>query len=398
MKHFENLFRGAIAALLLALPLGCGREAAVVTAPAPVGPPVTQIDLSVLPPEFAAAAREILTEPATEPGLPLTDAEARLLLGDNDLARRVGNLTDRATYLVLNVLKAVWQESGVLSTHGRLRLDSDRVSFHLDPFEPATAPLVVRVEGGSTYQVEVVSIDREWFFEWATAPFNMGQLWGKRAGRLVARVVVPGRLDLRIDACYAPSPRGDNQPQLYRRRLSGWVISAAEGRWDINAQSEGEASEHLHGGYVSETVTACLRNGAHRVLLCEKLDDSGYIDPMTSISYITETQRGVRFVRLGARLLALPAVERRRYFYSKYFYRVMRSAEWRMVGEFMAAGSPVAHYEFDAPPADEMAAGPGVRLAREGGTPAPAPVLNPGAYDRLEGPPMLIFPGIYTGW
>ena len=89
MKHFENLFRGAIAALLLALPLGCGREAAVVTAPAPVGPPVTQIDLSVLPPEFAAAAREILTEPATEPGLPLTDAEARLLLGDNDLARRV---------------------------------------------------------------------------------------------------------------------------------------------------------------------------------------------------------------------------------------------------------------------------------------------------------------------
>ena len=144
----------------------------------------------------------------------------------------------------------------------------------------------------------------------------------------------------------------------------------------------------------SQLLVDDLRDAWHVLSTAERLEGFKLLPRDGAEDYFFELSPADQADIMGS----LPAVERRRYFYSKYFYRVMRSAEWRMVGEFMAAGSPVAHYEFDAPPADEMAAGPGVRLAREGGTPAPAPVLNPGAYDRLEGPPMLIFPGIYTGW
>lgn len=382
-RGFHDLTRLLLLSGLCLAGFGCGRQPASLTAPAP--PSTDAPDLSLLPPEFQAAARELSAAAAAEPLVPLNDAEAAQLLRDNNLGWQVGSLVDRTTYRVLNALKAARLATGTVWASGTLRRTSDGAGFTFQPGDPRERALVIASDAGPDLRVELESVDQAWVEDWIQYPGPFGPITSRLPGSLVARVCVAGRLDARLTARYVPSTAGDYEPPLATRSLSGWLLDGTEGVVRLVALTEGASTFYFHGGGSQERVTALVTAGARRVLLSEQTDTWDYFDPGQMRGNALEAQHGFRFERLGPRVVTVSNLDLYRFYSTTTLYRMVSQPDsWRAQGDFLLGGQALAHVQFDATPVDKAVGGPGLALARPG-----LPTLNardlpaPGHLDAL---------------
>lgn len=365
MKPSENLFRGAIAALLLALPLGCGREAPVVTAPAPVGPPATQFDLSVLPPEFAAAAREMQGGMAADPAAPLTDAEAARLLTDLGLGSSVHRLTDEAARLLLNALVLVHAQTGTWVTTGIIRSGPGGLVYSWDATRTA---LVLRDPPHPDIELSYGHLDVA-VIEGLLRP----DASGAGGGGLTGRIAIRGGADLAVTERFG-SDGSVLGPPSHSRRVRGWVVGAAFGRLELQATCAGRVTRY-HGSASYDVQTALVEGAGERVLLHESLAQGDVIQvPNASIRRAWSEQEGFRLTRLGGRVLATPALR-----ICTYFTRgtwggqwVEWPASWCALGEYRAGAETVGVLALDGTPIAGENSWPAFIMTRPGGAALPA--------------------------
>ena len=380
--------------LCLGMTSGCGRDEASVTTPLSL-PETARLLLPPLPPEFAGVSAELSEGAAAGLSGPLTTEEARVLLLNLDLSRRLADLAERVDFIFVSALATTAELTGHPRARGILtRGDDGAYTFESGPAE--LTELILRHPAGPDIRLDFGALDPEtlsgvqW---WNGQPFPLGPEGMSVGGRLR----VAGRADLVARSAYRPGDEASGGIARYERDLRGWVLDPTAGRADLSARLSGWAGFGFDFRGSSELVTAVLRFPRQRLLLQERIGDVVISDTHGGGGAGT-SQEAFQLVRLGDRLVTLRALEIARSFEIRGPYlAAARPGDWRAIGRFSAPGMTLATLRLAGPvvagapggPGVLLDCGPGAWLERRALPPAarldPVPDFFSGApYPRLE--------------